>query len=534
MATGGAAGAALPQPQPGGGRDAGQEQVVAFLSDPATHAGRSVERHSTHGAHVFLAGEDAYKIKRAVRLPFMDFSTVELRRRALQAELALNRTSAPRLYREVRPIHRGPDGAPTFKQAGPVLEWVLVMQRFAQEALFDNLARSNGLTPGMMDTLADAIVDMHGQAPRVSRDEGLYFARMAMDNVAALRSAPVDQARVELLGGALADSTRVLGGHLAGRAASGYVRRAHGDLHLRNIVLFDGVPTPFDALEFDADLAAGDVYFDLAFLLMDLDHRGLRALAHRVFNRYVNATADFAGLAGLPLFLAVRASIRAKIAGIEATGATETAARADKIAEAHSYLDLALSYLVTSPVRLFAIGGLSGTGKSTVALALAPELPPPPGPVVLRSDVIRKRLGGAAETERLPPASYTPEFSAQVYDAMIRAARDILRAGHSLIVDAVFAQQEQRQRIEAVASETGVEFRGIWLEAATSVRVGRVAGRAPDASDATPRVAVAQENYDIGALTWTRILSDASTDVVIARVRTALPGNAGGATAPPI
>ncbi|MDX2145762.1 MAG: AAA family ATPase [Rhodospirillaceae bacterium] len=491
---------------PGNG-EAAQTAAIDFLASPATHGGAAVERISTHGAHVFMAGDRAYKLKRAVKLPFMDFSTIERRRAALEAELDLNRRTAPTLYIEVRAIRRGADGRPGFAGPGDVLDWVLVMRRFEQAALLDAVAVRGELTAAIIDDLADVVAAMHAAAPIVRRAEGAYFSATALDNLAPLRAAPIDQAAVERLAVAIAGACRSASAHLDARARAGFVRHCHGDLHLRNIVMLDGQPVPFDALEFDAGLATGDVYYDLAFLLMDLEHRGLRPLAHRLFNRYVTGADDLEGLLALPVFLAVRAAVRAKVAALSAAPA-----------EAAGYVALANGYLPAPKPRLIAVGGLSGTGKSSVAMRLAPSLAPAPGAVVLRSDVHRKRLFGIPDTARLPPEAYTPEAGARVYGELARLARRVLAAGHGVVVDAVFAKPDERAMVEHVARGIGVPFLGLWLEAPLAVRESRVGIRVRDASDADAAVARAQERYDIGALAWSRIDAGGALDEVCARV----------------
>lgn len=494
-----------------------QDEVIAFLAAPETHDGEKVERLSTHGAHVFLAGTRAYKLKRAVDLGFFDFSTPEKRRAALEKELELNRPTAPALYCEVRAIRRNADGRLALSDTGAAVDWVLVMSRFDQNALLDALAKRKALMPAMIDELARAVSAMHRASPAVSRDEGAYHKSMALDNIAPLRKVQVDKAAVDRLEHALTEACDRRAAYLNNRMRAGFVRRCHGDLHLRNIVLLDGRPTPFDALEFDDGLATGDVYYDLAFLLMDLDYRGLRPLANRLLNRYVTDSGDLEGLAGLALFLATRAAVRAKVSALSALAAENPHARDGLLAEAKQYTDLANTYLPAPPARLIAVGGLSGTGKSTVAVHLAPYVRPAPGAIALRSDVLRKQIAGVSETERLPPTAYTPETSAKVYTALAERASRILAAGHSVIADAVFSKPEERAMIENVAKQHRAAFTGFWLDLPLAEREARVGARRNDASDATAAVARAQESYDLGAMTWAKIDTCGSVEDVCGR-----------------
>ena len=271
-----------------------------------------------------------------------------------------------------------------------------------------------------------------------------------------------DAAAVQRLGERAANALRHAAAVLNERAAAGFVRRCHGDLHLNNIVLWRGRPVLFDAIEFDEELATIDTLYDLAFLLMDLDKRGQRGVANVVLNRYLwrsGAELDLHGLAALPLFLGLRAAIRAMVTAERAQQEGADASVRDR-QRARDYLQAANAYLAPCPPRLIAVGGLSGTGKSTLARELAPELGPAPGAVHLRSDLERKRLHGVEATVRLAPETYTQAASDRVYAVLYEKARDVLAAGHAVIVDAVFAEPEERARIEGVAAELGVPFPG--------------------------------------------------------------------------
>jgi hypothetical protein len=279
----------------------------------------------------------------------------------------------------------------------------------------------------------------------------------------------------------------------------------------------------FDAIEFDPLIATGDVLYDLAFLLMDLIERGLGAAANVVLNRYLAETKrpeDLDGLATLPLFLSLRAAIRAKV----------TAARVDLAASdddglaaaARSYFALALRQIAPPRPRLIAIGGLSGTGKSTLARALAPTLAPPPGAVLLRSDVERKSLFGVADTARLPPAAYGPDVTRRVYAALADKARRVVAAGQSAIVDAVFAQPDERAKAAAAARAAHVDFHGIFLIAGLDDRVARVQARRHDASDADAAVAREQESYDLGQLDWVEVDASGPLDATLAAAQAAI------------
>src|SRR5262249_30314510 len=236
---------------------------------------------------------------------------------------------------------------------------------------------------------------------------------------------------------------------LLARGTEGLVRRGHGDLHLGNIALIDDRPVPFDALEFDPVVASGDVLYDLGFLLMDLVERKLPGAANLVLNVYLAATrhpTDLDALAALPLFMSLRAAIRPKVTRVPSTNAASEQLQTITM-QARGFFARACGLIAPVPPRLVAIGGLSGTGKSVLARALAPDLAPAPGAVLLRSDVERKAMFGVAENEKLPPEAYTLGVGQRVYAALAAQARRLLTAGHSAIVDAVFARMTNGWRL---------------------------------------------------------------------------------------
>ena len=489
-----------------------QNEVAAFLADPSSHGEKCarVERIDTHGAMVFLAGDRAYKVKRAVRFPYMDFSTLELRRWACRREIELNRRTAPELYIGAVAITRQADGALALGGTGEAVEWAVVMRRFPQEALGDRLAQAGRLTLDLARALADEVAAFHDRAePKLAAASGgAAGLRAVMDeNFAELRQRPdlFPLAEVSDLATAAGENLVRVAGLLDDRLANGLVRHCHGDLHLRNICVVNGRPRIFDCIEFNDDIACIDVLYDLAFLLMDLEHRGLRPHANLILNRYLQQFDDVAGLAALPLFLSTRATVRAKVSVSVADSQTDPEAARRLCDEAAGYFRAAHAFLQPVAPCLVAIGGLSGTGKTCLARELAPGLGAPPGALHLRSDVLRKSFHGVDELRRLPPSAYGATQTTEVYARLTAHAKAGLNAGRAVIADAVYASPAERAAIEAVAHELGVRFVGIWLEAPAEQIVGRVAGRRGDASDATPAVVRQQLAYEIGPLTWQRL-----------------------------
>jgi aminoglycoside phosphotransferase family enzyme/predicted kinase len=486
-----------------------QEAVFSFLADPKTFGiGQHVERIDTAGAVVFLDGPDAYKVKRAVKFPFMDLSTLDKRRSACEAEIAVNRDNAPGLCLAALPVTRE-GGALKIGGEGEIVEWVVHMRRFDDNATLDHLAARGALSEAIIDKLALAIRRSHERAPvrpsersvkaletYIEQNDVAFAARPDLFDPAIARKLAVDS-RLALA---------VVRPVLLRRGEAGFTRRCHGDLHLSNVVLIDGEPTLFDAVEFSDEIASGDVLYDLAFLLMDLEERGLRPAANRLFNRYLlpEPPQALTGLAALPLFLSLRAAIRAKI---EAAGAEQLdgATRDEAWALARGYFAKAVEFLRYAPPRLIAVGGLSGVGKSALAGVLAPNVGRAPGALWLRTDIERKAMFEVEETAHLPPAAYAPEVGREVYRRIADKARVALRAGHSVVVDATFARAEDRRAFAQAASETSVRFLGLFLEAPLKVRLERLGSRGADASDADAEVARQQIAERLGERGWTTI-----------------------------
>jgi uncharacterized protein len=497
-----------------------QSEVIRFLSDAANYgkAGAIVERIETHISIVFLVGDRVYKLKRAVCLSYLDYSTAAMRERFCKVELELNRRTAAALYLRVRAITRGSDGNLAFDGDGIILDWVLEMRRFSQNDLFDHLAELRKLTPELMRDLTDVISSFHAGAEITPGHGGRagIEAIIASNNVNLVQSCPpLDAGQVQQLYATSMAKLSAIGGLLDARRDGGRVRRCHGDLHLGNICLFEGRPTPFDCIEFSESLSCIDVLYDLAFLLMDLDERDFGDLANLVFNRYLDLTDNLDGLAALPLFMSVRAAVRAHVL----VTLNRRIPAAQTLRRARSYLGLAGALLRPYSPQLIAIGGLSGVGKSTVAQALAPAFAPAPGARVVRSDVLRKRLFNVMPETRLSPSAYGPAITERVYRCLHDQALASLKAGYTAIIDATFLRADERKHIAASAELAGVPFIGIWLEAPREVLVAGIGVRRLDASDADMLVLEQQLNTDVGEMDWHRVDStpDLATNLVSVR-----------------
>ncbi len=500
-----------------------QSAVIAFLQSSAAHPGVGpVETIKTHGALVFLDSDTALKMKRAVRYDYMDLSTLALREQMLRRELALNQPVAPKIYHDVVPVTQDAEGRLAVDGQGKVVEWVLRMWRFPLKDELLVIAQSGGLTDALAQDLGHSIFAYHTVAGKRDADGRLLILGILeeLDRV-------FDGMKPELGAQAVADfNTQARAGLekvsvlLTARSADGHVRRCHGDLHLRNIVLIDGKPVPFDALEFDEQLGTCDVLYDLAFLIMDLQYRDLQAAANIVLNTYLLAAGggEDAGLAALPLFVAVRAAIRAMVC-VQTSG---TPGKPDP--EARAYLAEALGALRPSTPRLVAVGGLSGSGKTTLARRLAPGIGAAPGAVHLRSDLERKAMIGVKAQTRLSADHYSAAGRDQVYRHMLDRTSAILRAGHSVLLDATFIKPEKRTEAEAVAAALDIPFAGVWLEAPEATLVSRVNARVGNASDADEAVLRSQLEQDAGRNTWHRVPTEGSLDAALAKARAVLAG----------
>nr|WP_155197530.1 AAA family ATPase [Roseibium hamelinense] len=489
---------------------------MRWLSELAcdNKSGNPTERIDTHANTIILNGDFAFKIKRPVKFPFLDYSSLSLRENACKHEIEYNAPHAPQVYREAVPITRQTGGQLVLNGDGIPIEWVVVMNRFDHRLELDELAEKGPFDKQLGQQLADMMADAHAKAP-VRTGAGFLDGLNAYidQNDAAFKARPdlFDTNAVDRLTSNAQEAFENIRPLLRQRAETGSIRLCHGDAHLRNIVLIDGTPVLFDAVEFSDEIATCDVLYDLAFLLMDLWERKQRACANFVFNRYLDKTHrpdELDGLAALPFFLMMRASIRAKIAASASENQDTDQARAEQEIQARRYFDFAQDFLEAAEPVMIGIGGLSGSGKTTLAYALAPSLGRAPGARVLRTDVERKARLGISETEKAPEEAYTQQASSAVYEALAVQCKTVLEAGHSVIFDGVFAKEEERAECEVIAGLAAAGFCGLWLSAPKESLVARVDRRGGDASDATGDIVERQLTYDIGQNSWTKLESN--------------------------
>jgi uncharacterized protein len=478
-----------------------QGSALAALSPSnKTTAPRLVQ---THISSVLLAGEFAYKLRKPLRLPFLDFSTAALRRHDCEEELRLNRRTAPALYLDVLPV-TGTVDAPLIGGSGEVIDWLLRMRRFDDSQQLDHLADDGRLNAAIIDALAQRVASFHAALPPSPAAWGAAgkVRDWAIENIDAIDKQLQDGPASALQRTRLVALRRWTEQHferlapvLESRRAAGFVREGHGDLHLGNIVRVDGEPLPFDGIEFNPALRHTDLIADMAFTFMDLQRHGQPGLAWRFVCGWADGTGDHAGLVLLPFFAVYRAMVRAKVALLRG-------AQGDVQAGAAFERDLSLAEALAAPriapPRLLLTSGLSGSGKSTLALALVETV----GAVRLRSDVERKRLHGLAPSDRPDTATaallYGAEATRRTFDHLATLAATLLRGGLDVVVDAAFLRRAERDRFRALAADCGAGFVLLECTAPEPVLHERLARRQQaglDASDADGAVLTLQLSH---------------------------------------
>ncbi|MDA8637090.1 AAA family ATPase [Rhodospirillales bacterium] len=504
-----------------------QDDVITFLHSVFSGRIGFPTVIKTHVSIVFLAGDTAYKMKKAVKFPFLDFTSLAARKIACEKEIKINKRTAPTIYKRVVAVTSEPEGLALDGPGEPV-EYLVEMDRFDETTVFDQLITPPGkLRRKLMEALADEIATFHMAADVKLTSGGCEGTRKIAENnkqsFDVLPSDVFENDSVQSVTRKTLDRIDNAELHLTKRQKNGHVRVCHGDLHLRNICLVDGQPTMFDAIEFSDDFSDIDTMYDLAFLLMDLDFRGERRLASLVLNRYLDVlTEDVDTFHVLPIFLSMRAQIRAHVGAAAASAQSEPDKIQSELDAARQYLSLAATYLSSSPARLVAVGGLSGSGKSRLAREIAPFFSQGVGARVLRSDVERKRLSAVHPNKSLGVEGYTPEMTKKTFDHLFQMAKDVLETGQSVVLDAVFASPAHRSAAEQIAKELGIEFQGIWVDASDEIRLARIQKRQNNVSDVTPEIALQQSNYDLGEMNWIKVDSSGEKHKTVKSAQTVL------------
>ncbi|HUX91336.1 MAG TPA: AAA family ATPase [Gallionellaceae bacterium] len=470
-----------------------QSRLVHALLDSlrgkvATKSARLVE---THISWVLLAGHYAYKIKKAVDLGFLNFSSLQARQYFCEEEIRLNRRLAPKIYLGVIPIGGG--SVNPVLGAQPAMEYAVRMRRFAVSRQLDRLLAHNKILPQHIDSLAATMARFHGNLPAAGVDSSFGTPEIirldAEQNFAQLQALLTEPRTVASLAALRSASDSEYAAHrsLFGlRLLQGYVRECHGDLHLGNIVLVDDQPVPFDGIEFNPRLRWIDVMSEVAFTVMDLLHYGRADLAWRFLNAWLEATGDYAGIKVLRFYIAYRAMVRAKVSAIRAAQ-PGISARALKQAQdsCSNYLELAADCFARKKAVLIITHGLPGSGKTTFAQIALERLQA----IRLRSDVERKRLYGLSPLADSRASTgmdlYSSEVTQRTYARLHDLARELLGAGYTVIVDAAFLKQEERAKFQQLAVAMSAPFAIASVRAASETLRARIMQRHRAANDAS-------------------------------------------------
>ncbi|MBS0316178.1 MAG: AAA family ATPase [Proteobacteria bacterium] len=500
----------------------GRALACALQRSLAAQTGEAVTLVETHISWVLLTAQMAYKLKKPVRLPFLDFRNIEARKGYCEEELRINRRTAPELYLDVLPVC-GPADAPCIGGDGPAIDYVVRMRRFPPGALYGEMLVAGTLLPEHVDRLAQRLAALHRGAPAADAGMRCVEPQQAVAGVlsaleAALGASP-ESTRIASLRAWFEARTSVQHATWLARRAVGAVRECHGDLHLGNVVWLGGDAVPFDAIEFDPGLRWIDVISDTAFATMDLQAHGRSDLAYRLLDVYLQCSGDYEGLASLRYYEVYRAAVRALVNAQLQRGAGGSWP---------DYIGCALR-LAQGPLggaRLLITCGVSGSGKSTVAARLVAAA----GAIRLRSDVERKRLFGLQPLERTAPAGadlYASEATRRTYERLIACARKALQSGYPVIADAAFLRRAERRAFEALAGELRVPFAILHCHAERETLRQRVAKRnaaGRDASDADEAVLLRQLEHqepiagDERHLTFD-VVTDSSVDIAALRDR---------------
>ena len=517
------------------------QALIAALQNPALypHPVEQFQVIETHISWVILTGPFAYKIKKPVNFGFLDFTELSAREHFCKEELRLNQRLTQGLYLDVLPIS-GSLEAPQLGGSGAAIEYVLKMRQFPQSQLLSDVQARGELTEAHIDGLAKQIADFHGRTPAVATEHPLCLPqaivapmRQNFVQIRPLLSDAADLRQLDALDAWVEASIARLEPLLARRAEAGAIRECHGDIHLGNATLLDSKVVLFDCIEFNEEFRLIDIALDAAFLAMDLEDRGLKALSRRFISAWLELSGDYDALELLNLYKAHRALVRAKVALFSLAHQTDAVQKAVTLRQYRNYANLAESYSAIPSSFLAITHGVSAVGKSHVAMRLVEAL----GAIRLRSDIERKRLFGEqkdADLGKLSAGIYSQDASAATYQRLHQLAESALRAGFPVVIDATYLKQAQRDAASQVAESCGAPFLILECHAPDEVIASWLEQRqaaGTDPSDATMDVVRAQ-HASREALTEDELLhskrvdthESASLDTLIARIRQRLPG----------
>ncbi|GAB4541035.1 MAG: bifunctional aminoglycoside phosphotransferase/ATP-binding protein [Pleurocapsa sp.] len=454
-----------------------------------------IELVQTHISYVFLTGEYAYKVKKAVNFGFLDFSDLDKRKHFLAEEIRLNQEIAPELYLEVLPITQEGDKF-ILDGAGEAVEYVGKMRQFPQDNLFSNLFERGELPIELMAKLGKIVAQFHSQA--ATNDYITSFG--SVENIKAAFDENYQQTETYI--GTVQtqqqyDETQAFTNNFfatqealfKSRRDSHKIKECHGDLHLKNICLWQDKIQLFDRIEFNEPFRFVDVMYDVAFAVMDLEARGRKDFANAFLNTYLEQTGDWEGLPLLPLYLSRQAYVRAKVTSfLLGDPNIPDAVKQDAQKTAKEYYRQAWQYTQHQPGKITLMSGLSGSGKTTVATEMARQT----GAIHIRSDAVRKHLAGIGLDETGGNEIYTPEMNQKTYDRLLELGLMAATAGFPVILDAKYDRVALRQPAIEAAKSHNLEVEIINCVAPTAVLRDRLNQRSGDISDATADLIDAQ------------------------------------------
>jgi uncharacterized protein len=459
---------------------------------------QEIELLQTHISFVLLTGEYAYKVKKPMNFGFLDFSTLDKRRHFCEEEIRLNRRLAPELYLQVLAIgDRGEKFAFATEPDEPAVEYCIQMRQFPQADLLINVFERGELTKEHVEDIARQLAKFHAAA-----ETNAHISTFGTKE--AVRAVADDnyQHTVKYIGRGQTqeqlDQTRAFSDRVfsesadlfAQRISQGRVKECHGDLHLKNICLYQDKVQIFDCIEFNEPFRNSDTLYDASFLLMDLQYRDRRDLANIFLNTYLEQTGDYTAVPLLPLYSSMRAYIRAKVTSflLDDPGVPQPVKEQAQM-EAAAYYKLAWQYTQPAQGKITIVSGLSGSGKSTTARGLATQLEA----IHLRSDVIRKHLAGIELTQRGDNSIYTPEMTAKTYAKLAEIGITIASQGFNVILDAKYDRLNLRQGVITQAEAHGIPWQILYCKADTALLKQRLSDRVGDIADATADLVDSQQ-----------------------------------------
>jgi uncharacterized protein len=447
-----------------------------------------IELMQTHASYVLLTGNFVYKLKKPVNFGFLDYSTVEQRQHFCTEEIRLNQRGAKELYLEVLSIARQ-DRKYAFGNAGEVVDYAVKMVQFPQSALLSNMFEAGTISNTEIEDMGQVVAEFHANAQTseyISSFGTVDRIRESIDNNYNQTTKYIGRAQTQAqYTETKAYTDRFLREHLelfAERINAGFIRECHGDLHLRNICRWHDKTLLFDCIEFNEPFRFVDTMYDVAFAVMDLEARGRKDLANRFLNTYAEQSGDWAGLQVLPLYLSRQAYVRAKVTSFLLDDAgiadldKEVAAKT-----AGAYYHQAWAYTQPRQGKLIVLAGLSGSGKSTLGKHIAQKI----GGVQLRSDAVRKHLGGIALFAKGDASLYTPQITARTYDRVLELGSKLAAQGFTVILDAKYDRVSLRATVIDLAQDRRIPLQIFHCTAPEDVLRARLQQRTGDIADAT-------------------------------------------------